>query len=277
MVGSAGIAQGAVTGSDPTASRSGGAKTDITNTKEGSDYIAASLGNLQKAGHAYAAADLAAAKYAGGDVIVGPRAKGVVDLRAEASGYRATVQGVPGEGARVASVGAVAVAPSFQPWSDDCFILWRTTSHFDVCYRMYWVANDGVAGKDYWRIDMYGTVFTGTGRTVDWAWLTVDQDAGPLQSYVAWDPTSDGSNTACDSETLNATVLGAGYSWSYSKCELWDISKSGTTTMGYFKNQWSWGSVPAKKDLDRGVALTLDSKGNSGAITYGISWNFAEH
>jgi hypothetical protein len=55
------------------------------------------------------------------------------------------------------------------------------------------------------------------------------------------------------------------------------FSKSGTTTLGYFKNKWSWGGLTPQKDRDRGVALVIATKGNNGWPTYGLSWNFAEH
>lgn len=257
--------------------RAGGSKTDITETAEGETLISESVKELQRTGHAYAPSDLIAVRYGDGDAIVGPRLLGVVDLRKEGAGYRATVTAVE-QPILVAAVGPItAAAPYWSPVSDNCWILWRSTSHFDVCYRMYWMANDGIAGKDYWRLDMYGTMFTGTGRTADWGWLTMDQDAGPAQSYVSWDPTSDSAVGGCLSEILTGTVLGVQYGWNYSHCELWNISKSGTTTLGYFKNEWSWAGVTPKKNADRGVALTVTTKGNSGSPTFGLSWNFAEH
>jgi hypothetical protein len=149
-------------------------------------------------------------------------------------------------------------------------------SFFDACYKMWKMINDNVAGKEYWRLDWKGTMFTGPGRTLDWGWLTADQDAGPAQTFVDWSPTGDETG-ACNVETLSVEVLGAGAAWNYQRCEKWDISKSAGGAMGWFKNQWSWGAFPPQLETDRGVALEIANFGNNGQITYGISWNFADH
>jgi hypothetical protein len=257
---------------DPVADATGG--VDITTSPEGQQRIREAVVQLESLGHPRESSRLGATLYAGGDIIVGPKELAATDLRSTGEGYRARV--TPGPSEILLAGPLTSASPYWSFVGDNCWILWRSTSHYDVCYRMYKMVNDGVTGKEYWRVDWYGTMFTGTGRTLDWGDLHIDQDAGPVQSFVDWDPTGDASG-ACQSETLNVTVLGVGGSWTHQHCELWDISKSGTTTLGYFKNKWSWGGLTPQRDRDRGVALVIATKGNNGWPTYGLSWNFAEH
>jgi hypothetical protein len=254
------------------------AGVDITNSPEGQRLIREAASRFEAMGHPRAISELVATRYAGDDVVVGSKGVPVADLRASGGGFRAAV--TPGRGQVLLAGPLVSAAPYWSPRGDDCFILSRPSgSHFDACYRIYWMANDNVAGKDYWRLDFYGTMWTATGRTLDWGWLAADQDAGPVQSFVDWSPSGDTvpAGNGCESSTLNVTVLGVGGSWTYSHCEKWDVSKSATTTLGWFKNEWSWNGKTPVINADRGIALELGTKGNSGSPTYGISWNFGEH
>lgn len=258
-------------------SASAGAKappgpTNITATEQGQRLIDSTAARFSAGGHATAPSDLEAMRLADGSVLVTRRGTDVEDSTASGGGVRATVP--QPEEFLAAEPMAVLAAAYWQRQADDCFAsLFRGTAHFDTCYRIYKMINDGVAGKEYWRLDFYGTMFA-EGRKLAWGWIAADQDAGPAQSFTDWSPDSD-TQSNCQQTTVGITVLGVGATYGYQQCELWNISKSSGTLLGYFKNYWDWGISMPLVDRDRGIAMMIGTKGNDGWPTYGLSWNFA--
>ncbi len=247
---------------------------DITNTPEGQRQVREAADRFRSQGFGAEIAELAATRFAGGDIVVAPKGSLIADLRSEDAGFRMTVTGRE----RVLLAGPLTAAEAY--WSQIAYSCVSYSlpsgSFFDPCYRMYKMVNDNVAGKEYWRLTWKGTMFTASGRTLDWGWLHVDQDSGPAQTFADYSPENDETG-ACATETLGVQVLGAAASWSYNRCERWDISKTAGNLMGWFKNRWSWATYPPQLETDRGVGLDIASYGNNGSITYGISWLFADH
>jgi hypothetical protein len=139
------------------------------------------------------------------------------------------------------------------------------------------MASDGDATKDYWRLDLYATMFA-EGRTLDWGWVTGDRDAGPALSFVDWSPDADVWQS-CAAFGLSISVAGVGGGFSSTFCELNNISKSAGAGVGWFKDYRDWGSSISVRDRDRKVAILIgaSSAQGTGTPTWGLSWNFAAH
>jgi hypothetical protein len=252
---------------------------DITSTPAGQGLIASTAARMTAGGHATSAKDLFATRLADGSVLVARRGVAIEDRSASGGGVRATMAR-PTQSSRltaskaIAAPQALAAAPYWSRQADDCFAsLFRGTAHFDACYRQYKMINDGVAGKEYWRLDFYGTMFA-EQRKLRWGWIAADVDSGPVQSFTDWSPDSD-TSTNCQTTSVGVSVLGVGASYGYTQCELWDISKSSGTLLGWFKNYWNWGNSMALVNRDRGLAMMIGTKGNDGWAGYGLSWDFA--
>jgi hypothetical protein len=251
---------------------------DISATAEGRSLIGSTATRFSAGGHPTSAGELSAIRLADGDVLVVRRDVSVIDRSKTGDGVSVKISSPTGRGGTsTTKSGLSAQATASASWSlvgDNCFgSLFRSTAHFDACYRMYKMASDGVAGKEYWRLDFYGTMFA-EGKKLRWGWLAADQDAGPAQSWTDWSPDADTSGN-CQSTSVGISVLGVGASYGYTQCETWDISKSSGTTLGYFKNYWTWGNSLPLLDRDRGLAMMIGTKGNDGWPVYGLSWDFA--
>jgi len=252
---------------------------DLTSTQEGLELASAAAERFSAAGHPISVADLVVTRYADGSVTVGKRGTSFADLRSSGGGWRVSI--TPNESAsdadsRTASIGSIAAAPYWAPSGDGCFAsLFRGTAHFDTCYGIFKMANDGSSTYDYWRVDFNGTMFA-EGRKLKSGWIAVDRDAGPAQSFTTngWSPVRDITHT-CQAIGVGVTVLGVGASHTYTQCESWNISKSSGSSLGYFKNEWSWGNSLPLVDRDRAVALMIGTRGTPGTPTFGLSWDFA--
>lgn len=216
---------------------------------------------------------MVANEYPDGAVLIGRSNVEVGDLRAIDGGFRAVILAEEEPILLAGPPPITAAAPYWAPAGDDCFVQFRGPAHFDTCYKYFKMANDGSSTIDYWQVRLYGTMFA-EGKKLKWGWLAVDQDAGPAQSFVDWDPTSD-TDLGCQTTSLGVSVLGVGASYGYTQCEEWNISKSAGAAMGYFKNYWDWGIKMPLLDRDRGVALIIGTKGSPGSPTFGLSWDFA--
>jgi hypothetical protein len=148
-----------------------------------------------------------------------------------------------------------------------------------TCYQAWRKINDGSTTYDYKMLDMYATMFSGDTKTVDWGWIAADRDAGPALTYVSFDPPADDYKSSCISEGLGLSGPFAGVSYSSEWCENWNISKSAGTTLGYFKNEWTWGNRSPLKGKDRNVAFKLGVRNaqSGGSVTWGLSWNYSYH
>jgi hypothetical protein len=254
-------------------------QVDLTGTEQGIVLASAAAARFSAAGHPTKAADLVVTRYADGSMTVGKRGTSFRDLRAAGDGWQVSVapDALASESdPATTSTATIAAAPYWAPSGDGCFAsLFRGTAHFDTCYGIFKMANDGSSTYDYWRVDFNGTMFA-EGRKLKWGWIAVDRDAGPAQSFTTngWSPVQDITHT-CQAIGVGVTVLGVGASHTYTQCESWNISKSSGSTLGYFKNEWSWGNSLPLVDRDRAVALMIGTRGTPGSPTFGLSWDFA--
>jgi hypothetical protein len=248
---------------------------DITNTPIGKQKIRVTASSFAAQGAPTAEQDLVATQLEDGAILV--LRKGF-DITAAADGYRVTT---PGDSlaSPLDAVDAVAAGAYWSIISTNCFAaLFRGAAHMDTCYRHYKMVSDGDGSKDYWRLDLYGTMFA-EGRTLDWGWVAADRDAGPALNFVDWSPDVD-VEQACASFGLSISVVGVGGGFSSTFCELNDISKSAGATVGWFKDRWSWGTKwTPTRDRDRKAAIEIGASSSQGAGTpvWGLSWDFAAH
>jgi len=246
---------------------------DITNTSEGRAKIKASAASFNAQGSSVSEADLVALKQDDGAILVVRKGYQVIKT---VDGYRTvTPGGTSKSGSQLQGTSALTAA-SWSLLGSACYAaLWRGAAHMDACHRRYKMASDGDATKDYWRIDLYATMFA-EGRYLDWGWVAADRDAGPALSFVDWSPDADIAQ-ACGSYGLNITVVGVGGGFTTTFCELNNISKSAGATVGWFKDYWDWDGGIAHRDRDRRVALEVgaSSTQGTGTPTWGLSWNFS--
>ena len=235
---------------------------DISSSAEGASAIASTARHSADAGRAVYTRGLRALRVADGSVFVLSTG---ASLRKDGSGVDVTALTTA-----VAPMG-IAAAPYWSPVGDNCFSHMRGSAEFFACYDMFKMIGETQPG-DYWRLDFAGTMFA-NGTKLKSGWMAVDQDAGPLQSWTAFSPPNDGDQN-CGTIGVGITVLGVGASHTYTRCEVWDITKSTGTTMGYFKNAWNWGTKLPLLDADRSLALMIGTKGATGSPTYGLSWDF---
>jgi hypothetical protein len=257
------------------------AKVDITATADGQHFIHDTAERFTKSGYPTDPATLAAYRLADDAVVVAPRASVVADERASGGGIHVSVSLAPGNRSEPQNGSISPMVIGWQRSGGGCYgSLYRGASHMDTCSTLYWMADDCDSANNYWRADLTSTMFA-AGQTLSWGWIAADQDAGP-QMYFAgansWSPAQD-LNLSCQTVGLSVTVLGIGGGFSTMACESWDISKSAGTALGYFKNQWSWGSFLPGKNIDRQVALEIatSSAQSGGNVTFGFSWDFAAY
>lgn len=202
------------------------------------------------------------------------------ELTASATGVRVVPRSAPTTELMVTDApGAAAIVPLAAPsWSQirgGCFAaLFRGAAHFDVCHKQFKMLSDGDGGKDYWRVDLYGTMFS-EGRTLKWGWIHIDRDAGPALKFVDWAPEGD-YDAACGNVTLGLTVAGFGITQGGTFCEFVDLSKTAGPDVGWIKEQWSYGSAGPKPNRDRAVKLLVGFSSTQGGGTpvWGLSWDF---
>ena len=252
---------------------------DVTSTAQGQVEISQAVAQFKTAGHNISASDLVATEFPDGTTVIARRGLKAADLRGGGGGFRLTAAALTPSGTlalRSVNSVVVAAAPYWAPSGDGCFAsLMRGPAHFDVCYGIYKMANDGSSTYDYWRVDLNGTMFA-EGKKLKWGWIAVDRDAGPGQSFTTngWSPAQDEDHT-CASTSLGISVLGVGASYGYTQCESWNITKTSGSALGSFKNYWNWGTRLPLVDRDRGVALMIGTRGSPGTPTFGLSWDFA--
>ncbi len=250
--------------------------TDITATVEGQANIQTAVESFEAQGSAAAVEDFVAKRLPDGAVLV--VAKGLtVGLTAAGDGYRVAPPAPKDGGVTKTRIVALATG-SWTLTGSQCFAaLFRGASHMDTCYRGYKMSTDGDATKDYWRLDLYATMFA-EGRTLDWGWVAADQDAGPAMQFVDWSPDADVRQN-CATFGLSISVLGVGGGYNRTFCELNNISKSAGAALGWFKDEWSWDGWIPVQDRDRAVGIQIGTSTTQGggSPTWGLSWNFASH
>lgn len=262
------ILPGTMTAASPTGQ-------DITKTPDGQAKIDAAIASFDSIGTAPSRADLVARRFSDGSVLV--LLRGLTLGRQPDGSFRVTTS----EELDRKAGDQVAALAADGPWTilgSACFAaLFKGAAHMDTCYRRYKLSNDGDAGKDYWRIDLYATMFA-EGRTLDWGWVAADRDAGPALSFVDWAPDSDVRQN-CANFGLSISVRGIGAGYNRTFCELNDISKSAGPAVGWFKDRWSWDDWVPVPNRDRAVGLIIgaSSTQNTGSPTWGLSWDFAAH
>jgi len=263
------------------AAPAGAAGSDISNTRVGKDKIAKTAASFEAQGSPVAKGELVATTTSDGAILVTRKGTKVEET---ADGFRTLTAEDGSSGTQVqplvASSGTQvqALAASWSLIGSKCFAaLWRGAAHMDTCYRLYKMASDGNATKDYWRLDLYGTMFA-EGRTLDWGRIHADRDAGPALSFVDWSPDSD-LTQGCQVYNLSVTVAGFGAGFGKTFCEFINISKSAGGTVGWFQVEWNWGNQAILRDRDRSVAMIIGTSSTQGAgsPTFGVSWNFAAH
>ena len=256
-----------------TAGAAGPRGSDISRTSEGLDAMQAAADSFRAQGSTVAVEDLTATRTDDGGVLV--LRKGFSVTRTE-DGYRVVT---PRTDDNVNKSGVTALAgASWTLLGSQCFAaLFRGASHMDTCYKRYKMAADGDAGKDYWRLDLYGTMFS-EGRTLDWGWVAGDRDAGPALSFVDFSPDADVWQN-CANYALSISVAGIGGGFGATFCELNNISKSAGPAVGWFKDYWDWNIAIPTRNRDRKVAIIIgaSSTQGTGSPTWGLSWNFAAH
>lgn len=261
----------AVMGAAPAGAGSG-VGSDISRTTEGKDRIKKIAESFTAYGNPTAEGDLVATKLADGDVLVTKKGFSVTKT---ADGYRTTT---PKSGDGDGFGGPVPLAASWDLLGTQCFAaLFRGVAHMDACYRRYKLVGENDGAKDYWRLDLYATMFS-EGSTLDWGWVTGDQDAGPALNFVDFSPDADVWQ-GCANYALSISVAGVGGGFGATFCELNDISKSAGPAVGWFKDQWSWNIAVPTANRDRKVAIEIgaSSTQGGGSPTWGLSWNFAAH
>lgn len=261
----------AAIGAAPTGAGNGVGE-DISRTADGTLKIKAAAASFAAQGSAVAESDLVATRLTDGDVLVSRRDFNVTKTE---DGYR-TVTPKSGDGDGPS--GPIALSASWTLLGSQCFAaLFRGVAHMDTCYRRYKMAGDGDAAKDYWRLDLYATMFA-EGRTLDWGWVAGDRDAGPALSFVDWSPAADVWQ-GCGQYNLSITVAGFGAGFGATFCELNNISKSAGAAVGWFKDYWDWNVALPVRDRDRSVAIEIgaSSTQGGGSPVWGLSWNFAAH
>lgn len=246
--------------------------SDVSKTTEGRQRIDETVASFGAQGTYLAAADLTATRLAGGDVLVLDKRYGAEFVN---GGYRVTT---PKTDDAAASGPVALVAATWTLLGSQCFAaLFRGAAHMDACYKRYKMSSDGDATKDYWRLDLYATMFA-EGRTLDWGWVAGDRDAGPALSFVDWSPDADVWQ-GCGNYSLSISVAGIGGGFGATFCELNNISKSTGPVVGWFKDYWDWNIAVPTRDRDRSAAIIIgaSSTQGGGSPTWGLSWNFAAH
>lgn len=245
---------------------------DITSTPTGRDRIATAVASFAAQGSQRDKKDFVASQLADGKILVIDR---TFNVEATDSGIRVT-SGATTDATTTSSTDVTALtAASWSQIRSGCFAaLFDGASHFDVCHKQFKMLSDGDGSKDFWRVDFYGTMFA-EGRQLNWGWIAVDRDAGPSLSFVDWAPDAD-YDSNCGSVSLGLSVAGFGISQGGTFCELVDISKSAGASVGWFKEQWSWGNHEHVKDRDRSVKMLVGFSSTQGAGTpvFGLSWSF---
>lgn len=259
---------------------------DITRSAWAQAKIAEAAERFASEGVPVDPSELSALDLGDGLVVIVPRGLAITDMRQGGGGLEVSVAAGEGDGsgpllATLDGGVTTAAAAYWSMTSQDCFAaLFRGQAHMDTCYKAWKQVNDGSSTYDYRKLDMYATMFTEVSTIQnDWGWIAADQDAGPAMSFVDWFPTADDYTSTCISEgiSLSGPYAGAGFSSQF--CESWDISKSAGAPLGYFKNQWSWGTRSPLKGKDRSVAFAIGTRHSQGGtgIVWGLSWNFAAH
>jgi hypothetical protein len=206
----------------------------------------------------------------------------IADDRAAGGGLEVSIAEVDNAGPKTASLADGPVLAAASDWleaGDNCWSTVRGVTEMYTCYQAWRKTNDGSTTYDYKMLDLYATMFSGDTTTIDWGWIAADRDAGPSLTYVSFDPPADDYKSSCINEGLGLSGPYAGVSFSSDWCELWNISKSTGTTLGYFKNHWNWGNRAPIKGRDRNVAFKLGVRhaNNGGSVTWGLSWNYDYH
>lgn len=257
--------------------------TDVSDTAFGRQLREQAAGRFAGYGNATDPNALAVVEFSDGSIIVFPDILQLTDTRSTSDGFRLAVDANPSKdpvGATGAAPFGALGSPYWSQTNNGCYTLWRGASWMDTCFSIYWMADDGDGNLNFWRLDMTATMFA-NGRTLDWGWLAADQDAGPQMSWAganSWSPAQD-VNQGCFNYSLSITVLGFGAGFGLPFCEHWDISKSAGSTLGFFKNEWNWGSLGWISDVDRSVGLLIGTQSSQagGSPTFGLSWDFAAH
>lgn len=255
--------------------------TDVTGDPSVRSQLTKTAERLAREGIAADASSLKAIRFDDGTLVVSPKSITITDNRAAGGGYEVVVTEEESGGPKLASLeGAITTAVgSWVENGDNCWSTVRGVTEMFTCYQGWRKINDGSTTYDYRMIDMWATVFSGDTKTLDWAWITVDRDAGPALTFGAFEPVADDYTSSCISTSMGLSGPYAGVSFGSQWCEEWDITKSQGTTLGYFKNRWDWGSRSPIQGKDRYLAIKLGVRlaNGGGGTTWGLSWDYTYH
>jgi hypothetical protein len=110
-------------------------------------------------------------------------------------------------------------------------------SWLDHCARVFRLAQDGDAQRDFYALQRYGTA----GANMPWVLKQAELGSSPVESsppmsWQDWSPRADRSGP-CQTITVRITSPVAGVSQQVDRCETWDITKG--STGGDFNLAWS--------------------------------------
>lgn len=165
-------------------------------------------------------------------------------------------------------------APSWAIKESGCFaVIYDNAGHFDTCYKIRKLLNDGISNKAYYNLEHFGTASSYPWQTIDWAEIWSDQASGSAtMTWSDWGPRTDYSEGqgTCTEYGLNIGVVVSLF-LGIRQCEKWDMTKY--TDAGHYKMHWSCNCFLGI-DGDRGIEYMTEITVPSGGPLWVLGATF---